>query len=651
MSTSNLVLWCDSSTNTLYSGWNSQTPAPTPVFKQGDNVSVEIHWVRSNSGSQMEEVVFPPSASVKLAIGLIDVAPTSGSFTLSYGGNTTSTLAYNATAEQFASALNALASITAEGGVSVVKSNNQYKIVWNTVGATANTLTSNADLLSPITNWSSVVYRTGSATKSQIVLFKLRQAPVAACTAFTTTPDPTINVESLGGNTWVLKQSGSIKSGTYRITFTRAGVTSQTWPIPFDASPDVILSAMKAANALATGGVVTKFSGGYETSIYMPSVTSLSVSTSLTGFSSVVGQLSLNTAELQELISGNNSTTAVMEVEVDIDGDVQTIAQSNAFILNDLIDQSAYEMVELGQVIPAEAIVRYDTSQTLTSAEKLQARTNIGAGEQAGIDSIDARVTAIENDYATGTALTSGLAGKANSVHTHVSTDITDSTSVGRTLLTAASASAQRTALGLGTMAVETASNYATVSSLSSYLTSSSAASTYLTQANAITLYISSTESTKIPTQDEKDALVGLSYSATAPSSSNVYLTKADHQTNFQSQTHAIAPNTGTDHNASNVIATGIIASPDSARTWLATVCFNYQATDADLRSDIFWADTSHELNFAPEGTLTPSLIFKRNSFEFVLMAGETGFEIWSTAHAAFSTLAGELYISYRALD
>lgn len=44
-----------------------------------------------------------------------------------------------------------------------------------------------------------------------------------------------------------------------------------------------------------------------------------------------------------------------------------------------------------------------------------------------------------------------GLSGKANTVHTHTATDITDSTAVGRDVLTAATQAAGRTAIGAGT--------------------------------------------------------------------------------------------------------------------------------------------------------------------------------------------------------
>ena len=47
------------------------------------------------------------------------------------------------------------------------------------------------------------------------------------------------------------------------------------------------------------------------------------------------------------------------------------------------------------------------------------------------------------------TTLTTSLAGKASTSHTHLSTDITDSTETGRSVLTVASLSALQTLLGL----------------------------------------------------------------------------------------------------------------------------------------------------------------------------------------------------------
>ena len=55
------------------------------------------------------------------------------------------------------------------------------------------------------------------------------------------------------------------------------------------------------------------------------------------------------------------------------------------------------------------------------------------------------------NAKADTSALTSGLAGKANTSHTHTASQISDSTTTGRSVLVAADAAAARSAIGAGT--------------------------------------------------------------------------------------------------------------------------------------------------------------------------------------------------------
>ena len=92
--------------------------------------------------------------------------------------------------------------------------------------------------------------------------------------------------------------------------------------------------------------------------------------------------------------------------------------------------------------------------------------------------------------YATNAALASGLAGKANSAHTHAATDINDSTATGRAVLTAATVASARSTLGVQSTSEANAAYYPlsanpgayiTSSALSPYLTSASASSTYAT--------------------------------------------------------------------------------------------------------------------------------------------------------------------------
>ena len=179
-----LTLWCDSATNRLVSGWQSATPAADPILVRGDNLGVEVHWVSTitSSTAAMVEVPFPPSATVTLAIGGIDSVPSDGTWTVTYGANTTSALPYNISATALATALNALASVTADGGVTVSQFGISYKVLWNNPGARTNPLVIASTNLFPTSYGESTVSRVGDASTNHTVLLTLRRSPIAACT-------------------------------------------------------------------------------------------------------------------------------------------------------------------------------------------------------------------------------------------------------------------------------------------------------------------------------------------------------------------------------------------------------------------------------------------------------------------------------------
>lgn len=79
--------------------------------------------------------------------------------------------------------------------------------------------------------------------------------------------------------------------------------------------------------------------------------------------------------------------------------------------------------------------------KTMVACEDLEDIQDMLALEMAHIDGLETEIS----------ALNTALSGKANSTHTHIATDITDSTTVGRSVLTAANAGAARTAIGAGT--------------------------------------------------------------------------------------------------------------------------------------------------------------------------------------------------------
>ena len=112
-----LTLWIDASRSILVSDWQSTIDAPTTNLRQGDNIGIELHWVKraSSTASIMDEVQWPATGNITVAVGLLDAVPTSGTFALSYDGDTTDDIVADATAQQVQDAVNALPSIITDG--------------------------------------------------------------------------------------------------------------------------------------------------------------------------------------------------------------------------------------------------------------------------------------------------------------------------------------------------------------------------------------------------------------------------------------------------------------------------------------------------------------------------------------------------------
>ena len=383
-----LILWCDPTQNKIYSGWQKNTQATTPVLKQGDEIGCEIHWVKTGEyTSTMQEIAFPPSATVRLAVGRLDSAPLGGTFTITYGANTTSALAYNIEATALETALNALASIAAEGGVTVTKSGNQFRISWNDVGAYTTSLTADVGMLYPTSQSMTSEVREGSASVSRVLLFKNKQSVMAGTTSFTAVSAPSITTSQVFSNNWRVSVAPNPKEGVFSLTVTKGASTYTTASIPYNADAATVAGALNDLDVVTGETFTVLKSGDFIWDITSPSaVDTISSTSGLIGFSAMYGVLDMNTGEVEEFLSGVASAEAVLEVEVDVAGEIQTIAQTKVRVVNDLIDVSSFNVVNMGDVMPVDSVVRYDTSQALTDPQKETARENIDAASLADVE-------------------------------------------------------------------------------------------------------------------------------------------------------------------------------------------------------------------------------------------------------------------------
>lgn len=372
MAKNSYKLWINPETNTVYDTWGSNSAAPTLTFLQGDAVEMEVHLVRWTQGTTryMEEVPFPAGSTLRLAVGRIDTAPTSGTYTLAYGGNTTTPIAFNATATQIATALNALASITSAGGVAVTKlTNSILKVVFNVAGV--NTILScDALALSPPCSSKLITLQAGSSTLQGSYLIKIKQSPVVYQENWSDLEQPTLTVTTLAANRAKrVTIAPDPKAGSWSLTGTEAIFPkiqvdgdetnlAQYWGenlsqrFSITATEQNFQGFQYACTKVET--YVWDFSviNDYDIPVgYTMPFTA--TGDGLVGYVGKTAFVDFNTAEIEYLLDGLSSATAFLELELtDALGNKQTLLQTSVTIRNDMIDSSSFSPLSLEGGVP-----------------------------------------------------------------------------------------------------------------------------------------------------------------------------------------------------------------------------------------------------------------------------------------------------------
>lgn len=318
---------------------------PRP-FTQGDTLNVRIIGVEPNIGGDPTRPwrYVPLPTSVYLGLGPVGEAPTLGTFTLTYGADTTTALAYNITAAALETALNALASITSAGGIDVTgPDNGPYQIVFRSVG-TRTAITGNADLLYPLSSIQVYEARPGDAGTPEIQVVVIDRQPAALAQIFTAISNPGITITTLQeGATGVPEiQRIALDADTNGGTFTLSFNGETTGALPYNTTAANFqselenLTTVNLANIIVTGAFpefVVTFLGNLAGS--QPAITASSAG--LIGPVGVEGALALNTAGIEQLLDGEASIETKLEISASIGGNPVTLIQINATLINDQI--------------------------------------------------------------------------------------------------------------------------------------------------------------------------------------------------------------------------------------------------------------------------------------------------------------------------
>lgn len=319
-----MIIYVDTTAQALVISPNDTRRCLPPKLTAGDTVPITLAFLQRNpqplnTGQPVYIYLDFSSAGALLSVGPFGALPTSGSFFLTWGEDTTPELAWDISQYDLATALNALASITAAGGVSVSGPiTGPYQITFIENGAQA-AFTSASNSLFPASTVTITTDIVGSATNPAIQFVTLGQSATAKVSSWTAQASPAITVTSIQGT---VIQRVAIPAGTYGGTFTLTTNGNTTAAIPFAAQIDVVAAAM---NALSGVSGCTVWPGQNFWDITIPgwghaitgSATGLIVPLTLTG------SLVLTSQAIENLLNGCDSVLVPFLIQTTT-GTIQT---------------------------------------------------------------------------------------------------------------------------------------------------------------------------------------------------------------------------------------------------------------------------------------------------------------------------------------
>jgi len=321
MATGTLELIVDTREGRLVSSITSTKAAPVPRFTAGDVVPISVRIVEPTTDPELPWIESTlTSKTVKVSVGNSGTALTAGTFTVTYGGDTTSALAYNISAATFSTAINALASITSAGGVTVTSTGSAFRIAFVSNG-TRTAITATVTGITPAAEATVTTITAGGASAKGIYVLRVKALPAASVTLTDSTP-PTVTVTSIQtGDTGLTSEIQTIDvdeliyGGTYTLT-----LGSESVNLLYNLIPSSLQAAICALSGVGAGmatvsGVYPNYAVTFDNSLG-------TVATMTVDAANLVYPLnktgSLNCADIAfiDLLAGASSASATLEVEI-----------------------------------------------------------------------------------------------------------------------------------------------------------------------------------------------------------------------------------------------------------------------------------------------------------------------------------------------
>ena len=253
-------LYLDLQRRVLVGGPNDNAALTTLELYQGDTYLLILHGLQPVTDTSLTLYQEIPLTYPQILAGLVflNVPPAGGAWKASFGGNTTGPLAAAIAPKDLEGALNALASVTANGGLDVLivpnAPSNEWVYQWRTEGATG-AITSNPSGLTPLC-LTEVAPVPGIAGQYFV---KITRAPLTLSDNFASVDPPPVTVEALVAATStrnmvqrITLPEGAV--GQFALTFNGGG----TPPFPVDTVAAADIQSALDALMTTTGNFAVK---------------------------------------------------------------------------------------------------------------------------------------------------------------------------------------------------------------------------------------------------------------------------------------------------------------------------------------------------------------------------------------------------------
>jgi len=345
---STLDLYIDTSTGALLDG-GSVAGGSLPTLTRNDSYTLRLRLLEKSASGALTDID-TSGASLKVGIGNIEELPTDGAFKLTCNGTTSGSIAYNATAISVYTAISNNVSTVSLYGSSTYGS----YLLTATQPNTAMSFGADSFTLFPT---SSVIVNTrrnpATGVNAQQVV-KLVRNPIVYADTFTnasTAGQIVLSKISDGGTgqneTYDLSFGQQIVGGLYSLNW---GGTSTTGIAPFASAVTVQAAISSGINTITSNiSVQDNGKGGY-TIQFTGRLAQTNVTTELLLDASGINflplkqtTLSINTAGVEDAfaLSGQDTITPKIEIEITQSGTPKTIYQGNVTIRKDLITAGA----------------------------------------------------------------------------------------------------------------------------------------------------------------------------------------------------------------------------------------------------------------------------------------------------------------------